>query len=264
MPTFRRPKDHEHPYAQIANDLLEDPSLSLKAKGLMAYLLSRSDKWEVYQAQLETIGPDGEHAVRTALQELRNAGYVERNRLHNESGQFDGYEYLLFEDPQPTTQAGGTVSGKSETGKSSTGFSSTGESSPTNTDEYQDGKNQSRSGSACALPTELFPLYDVYRPEMKEALQRYDPESADALVMNKWGQSSIGSTVMNLASSYEWPYFASGVVIAANEANNPNPRYLDTLLASITQLDDELESENPTEEEQQSHLERLWRTAQTA
>jgi len=97
MPYFRRPKGHDHPYAQIANEMLEDSDLSFKAKGLMSYLLAQSDNWEVYQSQLIEVGTDGEVSVRSAMEELEENGYLESRRKRGEDGQFEGIVYVIYE-----------------------------------------------------------------------------------------------------------------------------------------------------------------------
>lgn len=143
MPTFRRPKDFEHPYARICNDMLEASDLSFKAKGLLSYLLSRSDEWEVYQAQLQEIGPDGETAVRSGLEELEEAGYLVKRKKRDDEGQFQGWEYVIYENP---TETGKPETGKPETGKPDLGESDFGKSRPTNngnkptTDNTNNGK----------------------------------------------------------------------------------------------------------------------------
>lgn len=263
MPTFRRPKDHEHPYAQIANDILDDGELSFKAKGLLSYLLARSDDWEVYQSQLASLGPDGRSAVRSGIKELREAGFLERRVVRDDDGQFDGYEYVVYERRHSP--------GISETENSEIGKSDFGKSDPTNTDSTNTDDTKSRGGSADAparddapaMPGDLLPLYDTYEPEVNRLLREYTPEEADRVLMQKWGQVHISNTILRLAKEHEWPYFVAGVVITANEANNPNPRYLDTLLTALTDLDEHT-GENPTEDEQQSNLQRLWNAARTA
>jgi hypothetical protein len=140
MAYFRRPKNHEHPYAQIANSVLEDKDLSFKAKGILSYLLSRSDEWEVYQAQLADLGPDGETAVRSGIKELMKAGYLERSPRRNDDGTIAKWEYIVYESP---------IDGDaSRTGSSHTGSHNTGESKPTNTEEQQNGINQDGSPRA--------------------------------------------------------------------------------------------------------------------
>lgn len=277
MPVLRRPHDHEHPYAQISNDVLDDGELSFKAKGLLSYLLARSDDWEIYLSQLTDVGPDGRHAIRSAIQELREAGFLKRSVHRDEEGKFDGYEYIVYErrrDPgitDPDADSGEPGSESPGMGKPVSGKPDTTKKESTNK-----GSNQSGSGSAGArgdahapktaspsMPGDLLPLYEVYEPTVNEALRQYEPEDADQLVSNQWGQIGVGDPVLRLATETEWPYFVAGVVITANEADSPNPRYLDTLLDALTSLDEHT-TENPTEDEQQSNLQRLWNAARTA
>jgi len=83
----------------IDNRILEDDRLSLKAKGILCYLLSRPDNWQVSDAHLSTIGPDGEAAVRSALKEIEDAGYLVRVRQQGERGRFEWTSYV-YDEPQ--------------------------------------------------------------------------------------------------------------------------------------------------------------------
>ena len=42
---FRVDKDKQNPYVIINKQVFEDPSISLKAKGVIGYLLSKPDNW---------------------------------------------------------------------------------------------------------------------------------------------------------------------------------------------------------------------------
>ena len=145
MPYFRRPKDHEHPYAQISNDMLDDGDISFKAKGLLSYLLSRSDDWKVYQSQLARLGPDGEYAVRSGLKELREAGYIEREPERNDDGTIAEWVYIIYETP---IDADESRTGFSRPGLPSSGSPNTGESQSTNTDIHQNGEYQNERAHA--------------------------------------------------------------------------------------------------------------------
>jgi len=263
MPTFRRPKDHEHPYAQISNDVLNNEQLSFKAKGILSYLLARPDDWETYQSHLADLGPDGKHAVRSGIKELREAGYLERAVVRGPDGQYQGYEYIVYEHPSSP--------GLTESDSSESGFPDFRERHPTNTESTKTDSTKS-SGSAApaparedapSMPDDLLPLYDTYAPEVNRCLQEYGRDMVDALVMNQWGQSGISASTIRLAKTYDLRYFVAGVVITANEATHPNPRYLDTLLQALTSLDEHT-ADDPTEDEQKSNLERLFGAARNA
>lgn len=177
MAQFRIPDKYETPWAQVPNQLLEDERLSWKAKGLMSFLLSKSEDWDVYQAQLEEVGPDGESATRSGLRELREHGYLERNRLKDNEGKFAGYEYII--SPFGDTGA--------ETGFSSIGSSSTGESRPTNkestnkestntTDPNGSGGKPPDSEDEEALTTTTEPPTKHVQPPGEDAIRKYVSE----------------------------------------------------------------------------------------
>lgn len=87
-------------YSVISNYHLQDKELSLKAKGLMCLMLSLPDDWDFSIKGLATLSKDGKESVMNVLKELEENNYLIRNQRVNEKGQFNGYEYLLYEKPQ--------------------------------------------------------------------------------------------------------------------------------------------------------------------
>lgn len=83
----------------ISNVGLEDPRLGFRAKGLLAYLMSKPDNWQVRDRQLATVGPDGRAAVAAALKELAEFGYLIRKREHQANGQWEYVSYV-YDEPQ--------------------------------------------------------------------------------------------------------------------------------------------------------------------
>lgn len=86
-------------YTVIDNRILEDSRLSFKARGLLCYLLSRPDNWQVNDAHLSTIGPDGEAATRSALKELEETAYLLRIKRKGERGRFE-WDTYVYDEPQ--------------------------------------------------------------------------------------------------------------------------------------------------------------------
>lgn len=86
-------------FAIIDKALLENQGLSLKAKGLLAYLLSRPDDWQVQVHQLTQSSKDGRDSIYSALKELKAAGYISRERIKNEKGQIESCDYVVYEKP---------------------------------------------------------------------------------------------------------------------------------------------------------------------
>lgn len=72
---------HENHFTTIRNKTVRDSRLSYRARGLLFYLLSLPDDARVSREHLAEAGPDGVRAVRSALAELAEAGYLTREVL---------------------------------------------------------------------------------------------------------------------------------------------------------------------------------------
>ena len=63
-------------------------------------MLSLPDDWNYSVSGLVTLSKDGKDSVMSALGELEKFGYLKRERLVNDKGQFNGIEYNIYEEPQ--------------------------------------------------------------------------------------------------------------------------------------------------------------------
>lgn len=81
---------HGKGYESIRREALQDPALSFKALGVLCYLLSLPDTWKTNSARLgiARTGKEGVTAVRSALRELEDAGYLKRERVHLGAGKW--------------------------------------------------------------------------------------------------------------------------------------------------------------------------------
>ena len=68
----------EEDYARIPNDILRNPDLSFRAKGVLCLLLSNRDGWKSYMNTLLSFTIEGKEAIRKALVELETNGYLRR------------------------------------------------------------------------------------------------------------------------------------------------------------------------------------------
>ena len=87
-------------YTVMSNHHLKDPGLSLKAKGLLAIMLSLPDDWNYSTRGLAAICKEGVEAMGTGLKELEKAGYIVRHLLRGENGRITDTEYIIYERPQ--------------------------------------------------------------------------------------------------------------------------------------------------------------------
>lgn len=93
-------------YATIPNEVLNNSQLSLKAKGLFAFIQGKPDGWLFSTERIASQMKDGVDSVRGTLQELETHKYLIRTPKKN-SGKFKGYDYVLLEKPSsenPTTE----------------------------------------------------------------------------------------------------------------------------------------------------------------
>ena len=86
-------------YCTINNTVIWDNRISLKAKGLLMTMLALPDDWNYSIEGLSKIMKEGKDAIRSAIQELEEAGYVQRIQDKSESGKFNGYIYIIHEAP---------------------------------------------------------------------------------------------------------------------------------------------------------------------
>ncbi|MFE0477356.1 hypothetical protein ACFW2V_37750 [Streptomyces sp. NPDC058947] len=86
-------------FTQIANGLFRDPRLSLRAKGAFGYISTHTAGWQVTVAGLAGVGPDGRDAVRVALKELKQYGYLVREQLRHSDGTLGQIVYAITDRP---------------------------------------------------------------------------------------------------------------------------------------------------------------------
>ena len=61
-------------YGTTPNALLNRDDISLKAKGLYAYIQSKPDGWDFTISKIAAQNKEGELAIRAAIKELEEAG----------------------------------------------------------------------------------------------------------------------------------------------------------------------------------------------
>lgn len=92
-------KKREHPYVQIDKRCLSDERLSWRARGILAYLLSKPDNWTVQVKDIENHGLEGRDAVQNALKELQKLGYANLETMQDEHGRLLGKKWVVKEEP---------------------------------------------------------------------------------------------------------------------------------------------------------------------
>ncbi|MCM3708568.1 DnaD domain protein [Cytobacillus firmus] len=95
-----RTMKRENPFVQLDKQYIGNGTLSLKATGLLTYILSRPDGWQIRMKDIQNKFNDGETSVRSAMKELISTGYVNRYRERTENGTFGDWIYDVYERPE--------------------------------------------------------------------------------------------------------------------------------------------------------------------
>jgi hypothetical protein len=91
----------------IANEALENSSLTWRARGVLAYLLSRPEDWSTSAERLAAMSPkgkEGRDAMRAVLTELEAAGYIRREKSQDARGRWST-TLVVYDYPEPSVQA---------------------------------------------------------------------------------------------------------------------------------------------------------------
>ena len=94
-------------YNRIDREVITNPNLSLKAKGLLTLIIGFPDDWDFTITGLMQFVMEGREAILSALRELIEKGYATRTSKRDGNGRFEKYDYSFFESPLsaiPTTE----------------------------------------------------------------------------------------------------------------------------------------------------------------
>jgi hypothetical protein len=101
---FRVIHDKNNPYVMIDRRIIDNKDLSFKAKGILTYLLSRPDGWEVNLVDLANRGTEGLSAIKSGVKELKDAGYIKHSRIRSATGKLGTVIWEVYEAPQVGNQ----------------------------------------------------------------------------------------------------------------------------------------------------------------
>lgn len=101
-------------YAGIGNDVLQTDRISLKAKGLLGYLVSKPGGWNFSTRRIANEIKEGRDSIIAGLKELESEGLVRREKLANGRVLYHVYSsYELLNEPE----SGNPTVGKPHRGK---------------------------------------------------------------------------------------------------------------------------------------------------
>lgn len=97
MTLMRVQKNKENPYVILNKKFLEDPNISLKLKGFIAYCMSKPDDWLFHIEQLASVLKEGKDCIQAIVREGIEHGYIEKNVI-KVKGRFASVDYIIHEE----------------------------------------------------------------------------------------------------------------------------------------------------------------------
>lgn len=92
-------------YTVISNVFLRDNRLSLREKGFLSFIMSLPDDWDFSIKSIISILPEGEKAIYSIINILKDCGYCEVQQTKNEKGLFSSNDYIFYESPHGNPHA---------------------------------------------------------------------------------------------------------------------------------------------------------------
>lgn len=88
-------------FTVVPNSVLNDEKLSWKAKGILAYFMSKPSDWVIRERDLINKATENKAAYRTGVEELVKAGYITKSQSRAERGKYS--ETTIIIDFSPST-----------------------------------------------------------------------------------------------------------------------------------------------------------------
>ena len=92
------------PFTQVPNNLLYNPEISFKAKGIWAYMSAKPDGWHFSADRIAEETKEERKAILAGLKELSGAGYITAKKLKDGRIEYTlHWEVATTSVPEPET-----------------------------------------------------------------------------------------------------------------------------------------------------------------
>jgi len=219
--------NRDNPYVMINKKFLEDQNLSWKAKGLLAYLLSRPDDWVIMIGDLIDRSKDGRDAVYAGLRELERQGYIVRRPIRNEKGVIRFWEKIVYECPlTETPEVDKRFPDFPDTGFPDTGFPDTDNPTLLNNDPITNKRYELSNDR-----TIIREASGKKETSANAMLSEHVDDDVIQMELNKRGIKAARSTVKKWLRMSDMPTVRAAIEEAAKRTEVKNPiGYVTTLL----------------------------------
>jgi len=168
MAIIRKVHDKENPYAQISRKTLQNNDISFTARGVLSYLLSLPDNWQINTSKLYKIAKEGRRTIQKVIQELEEHGFLKKTPNRLSDGTLRGWVFDFYEEPrsentQPTEPPETPLDGKPPDGNRSFGPSEEKKERTKERKEYiiYTNTNATKGGCVLKIPKNIKPKPDL-------------------------------------------------------------------------------------------------------
>ena len=176
--------NREHSYTIVSNKVYDKNQLSWQAMGLLGYLLTKPDNWQVMVAELvnvtkDTKKPTGREGVYNIINELKEKGFISVRKNSDGSTDYTVYDEPIQQSNQENPNQENPNQGKPNQGKPNQGKPNQAEPTLVNTEYKQvlninkDGEEEGAENAASASEKNIsnvfgdFPITDDWEPKDK-------------------------------------------------------------------------------------------------
>jgi hypothetical protein len=92
-------------FTKLANELAQKNDLSLTAFGLLVKMLLNKDDWKFSYLDLSKRSASGDRQTRSAVEELKEKGYLKIIPHKDQRGKITSWEWLVYENPNADVQS---------------------------------------------------------------------------------------------------------------------------------------------------------------
>jgi len=86
-------------FTQVPDRLLRNPDITHKAKSILCLLLTKKEGWTSHMTSLCEMSKEGESAIRSALKELEEHGYLLRLKYRDRNKRWVGSFWAYTDTP---------------------------------------------------------------------------------------------------------------------------------------------------------------------
>ena len=125
-------------FTQVDRECVNDDRLSYRARGVLIWLLDKPDDWRTNSEAIARAGAEGRDAIRKALQELEDCGYLLREKLRDDLGKWTTIVtvYESSTKPQVAPTTGNPASGTRLSVVRASGNQASSSNTETNTEKH--------------------------------------------------------------------------------------------------------------------------------